>query len=44
MSAEQMLHCWLAHDLLHIRQMAELHYKYIEQMAEPEPIEYAGPW
>ena len=44
MTGEQMLHCWLAHDMLHLRQMVELHYKYIEQLAAPESVEYAGGW
>lgn len=44
MSAGQMLHCWLAHDMLHLRQMVELHYKYIEAAAAPDTVEYAGGW
>lgn len=44
MSGEQMLHCWLAHDMLHLRQMVELHYKYIHKLAGKDPIDYAGEW
>ncbi len=44
MTGEQMLSCWVAHDMLHLRQMIELHYSYIEQLVAPVSIEYAGGW
>lgn len=43
-SAAEMLHAWLAHDMLHIRQMAELHHKFIAASIAPSSIEYAGEW
>ena len=39
-----MLMSWLAHDLLHLRQLVELHYAYHKQRAQPYDIEYAGDW
>ena len=44
MTAGQMLLSWLAHDMLHLRQMAELHHRYIEAAAAPESVDYAGGW
>jgi hypothetical protein len=44
MSAAEMLHSWLAHDLLHIRQMCELQYKYLAAYSAPGSVEYAGDW
>ena len=44
MAAGQMLHCWLAHDMLHLRQMVELHYAFIAESAAPGSIDYAGDW
>jgi hypothetical protein len=35
---------WLAHDTLHIRQLAGLHYQYIAVLAESHSTSYAGPW
>jgi hypothetical protein len=32
------------HDLLHIRQINELRWKWQEQMALPYRLEYAGDW
>jgi len=34
---------WLAHDYLHIRQIARVHYDYLQVMS-PVKIEYAGKW
>lgn len=44
MSAGEMLHCWLAHDMLHLRQMAELHYRFIAHSTAPGSVAYAGDW
>lgn len=34
---------WIAHDLLHIKQIARLKYDYIAHLSKP-PIDYAGTW
>lgn len=44
MSAGEMLYCWLAHDMLHLRQMVELHYHLLESAAAPGSLDYAGGW
>lgn len=33
---------WVAHDLLHIRQLARLHYEYVQELARPYAVAYAG--
>jgi hypothetical protein len=35
---------WVAHDLLHLRQLVELHYAYTNQAVEPYILRYAGEW
>ena len=35
---------WVAHDILHIRQLAKLHYEYICHLADPYEVDYAGDW
>ena len=35
---------WVAHDLLHIRQLVELHWMYTTQQLQPYEVEYAGEW
>ena len=35
---------WVAHDLLHIRQLVELHWAYTVQSAQPFQVYYAGDW
>jgi hypothetical protein len=35
---------WVAHDLLHIRQLVELHWAYTVMKAEPYGVRYAGDW
>jgi hypothetical protein len=35
---------WVAHDLLHLRQLVELHFYYQRQLAEPYSVDYAGDW
>ncbi len=44
LSAGDMLMSWLAHDLLHLRQLVELHYAYHKQQAQPYDVGYAGDW
>jgi len=43
-SAGEMFSCWVAHDNLHVRQLTELRRKWIERIAQPYDIEYAGDW
>jgi hypothetical protein len=35
---------WVAHDLLHLRQLVELRYTYLAAQAVPYTLEYAGTW
>jgi hypothetical protein len=35
---------WVAHDLLHMRQLLELHWAYITAELEPYKPDYAGEW
>jgi hypothetical protein len=35
---------WLAHDLLHLRQLNELHWQYTAFFAHPYQLVYAGDW
>lgn len=42
--AGDMLASWVAHDLLHIRQLVELHWAYTGVSIQPYKIEYAGKW
>lgn len=42
--AGDLLLAWLAHDLLHQRQLVELHYAYLRHAATPFDIGYAGEW
>lgn len=44
LSAGDMLMAWVAHDLLHLRQLVELRYAYLKQQAQPFEIGYAGDW
>ena len=44
MQAGDMLSAWVAHDLLHIRQLVELHYAFLVELAKPYPLSYAGDW
>lgn len=43
-SARQMLGSWVAHDWLHVRQIARLQHAWVSQMIAPESVEYAGEW
>jgi len=44
LTAGDMLASWLAHDLLHIRQLIELHYQLTVRGSRPYSILYAGEW
>ncbi|QRN82634.1 DinB family protein [Chloroflexota bacterium] len=44
LSAGDMLASWLAHDLLHLRQLIELRYTLMEESCLPYSVEYAGGW
>jgi hypothetical protein len=35
---------WVAHDLLHMRQLVELHWAYTTAELEPHRVDYAGTW
>lgn len=43
-SAGDMLASWLAHDLLHIRQLVELRYQLTLAKSLPYKVAYAGKW
>lgn len=43
-TAGDLLASWLAHDYLHIRQLAGLHWQYAGVIAEPYQTTYGGPW
>ena len=43
-SAGDLLASWVAHDLLHMRQLVELHWLYKEKEVEPYSTRYAGDW
>jgi DinB superfamily len=43
-SAGDLLASWLAHDFLHIRQMARLHWEYLNSICVPYRTAYAGEW
>ena len=44
LSAGDMLASWLAHDLLHLRQLVELHYQLTILKSQPFKVDYAGKW
>jgi hypothetical protein len=44
LSAGDLLASWLAHDFLHIRQLARLHWQYVAKTAQPYQTNYGGPW
>lgn len=43
-SAGDFLASWLAHDMLHMRQLARLHFEYGRTLTAPYSTEYAGSW
>lgn len=44
LSAGDMLASWAAHDLLHMRQLIELHWACTTRQATPYSVNYAGLW
>jgi hypothetical protein len=44
LKAGDLLAAWVAHDLLHLRQLVELHWTYTLQEAQPYNVRYAGEW
>jgi hypothetical protein len=42
MSAGDVLAAWVAHDLLHMRQLVELHWGYTMALVAPYQVRYAG--
>lgn len=42
--AGDFLAAWLAHDLLHLRQLTELHYAWAAAQSAPFSLQYAGEW
>lgn len=44
LSAGDLLASWLAHDFLHIRQLARLHWQHVGKTAQPYQTGYGGPW
>jgi DinB superfamily len=43
-SAGDLLSSWVAHDLLHIKQLARLHWEYLNSVSAPYQTGYAGKW
>lgn len=43
-TAGEMFSAWVAHDVLHLRQLVELHYALVQKHAAPFILEYAGAW
>jgi hypothetical protein len=44
LTAGDMFVSWATHDLLHLRQLVELHYAHTAFVAAPYQVAYAGPW
>ena len=42
--AGDLLASWLAHDLIHVRQLTRLHHQWLTLRAEPYSAAYAGPF
>ena len=43
-TAGDLLASWVAHDLLHVRQLVDLQWAYTTRQLEPYKVEYAGQW
>jgi hypothetical protein len=43
-TAGDLLASWMAHDLLHVRQLVELHWAYTDLQVRPHNVDYAGEW
>jgi hypothetical protein len=44
LTAGEIFASWVAHDLLHLRQLVELHRAFVVELTAPYPVDYAGPW
>jgi hypothetical protein len=44
MTAGDMFAAWVAHDMLHLRQLVELHWAYNIHKVKPYTVQYAGDW
>lgn len=44
LSAGDLLTSWLAHDLIHVRQITRVRYRWLERAAAPWRPDYAGPF
>lgn len=44
LSAGDLMASWVAHDLLHLRQLVELNFYYQRHLAQPFSVDYAGDW
>ena len=42
--AGNLLAAWVAHDLLHMRQLVELHWAWTTAQLAPRSVQYAGDW
>jgi hypothetical protein len=42
--AGDMFASWVAHDLLHMRQLVQLQRAYMLELVAPFEVAYAGPW
>lgn len=43
-TAGELFASWVGHDLLHMRQLVELHRRYLEEQVTPYKMDYAGDW
>jgi hypothetical protein len=43
-TAGDMFASWVAHDLLHMRQLVELQRAFVDRLVDPYQVDYAGPW
>lgn len=43
-TAGDMFAAWIAHDILHLRQLVELHWAYNLYKVKPYSVQYAGDW
>jgi hypothetical protein len=44
LTAGDMANSWVGHDLLHCRQLVELHWAHASRIADPYRLDYAGEW
>ena len=44
MRAGDLMASWAAHDLLHLRQLAEIRHAWLRELAKPYRPDYAGDW